>query len=207
MEIIPALLVKTKAELIEKIAALEPYVERAHIDVADGIFVDNTTIGADEVEDLDTPLRLSVHLMVSKPENHIVRWLTTPADTFIFHAEATTKAQEIIEKVKERDGFVGVALNPGTPTSLIEDYLNSLDFVQFMTVEPGFYGSPFIESVIQKIKDFHYFYPDMQILVDGGVTPVTAPALIEAGAQTLVVGSYIFKDNDAEKALSSFIKT
>ena len=93
-EIIPSILVKTREELIEKVIAVEPYVDRIHLDIADGIFVPNITIsGFEEIEDLDTDLKIGVHLMVSKPENHIVRWLETPADQFIFHIEATEKAQ------------------------------------------------------------------------------------------------------------------
>src|SRR3989344_6597756 len=116
IEIIPSILVKTGEELLEKITAIEPYVERTHLDIADGIFVPNMTIlGFEEVESLDTNLKIEVHLMVSKPENHIVRWLETPADKFIFHIEATSKAQEVIDAVKETDRTVGIALNPQTP--------------------------------------------------------------------------------------------
>lgn len=201
-EVIPSILVKTREELLEKIMAVESLVERVHLDIADGIFVSNMTVlGFEELESLDTNLRVGVHLMVSKPENHIVRWLETPADKFIFHIEATGKAQEVIDAVKDSDSTVGIALNPQTPISKIEPFIDQVDFVHFMTVEPGFYGGKFVESAIEKIKDFHYYYPDKPIEVDGGVTLDTAPKLIEAGVTMLVVGSYIWESKDIKTAI------
>ena len=202
IEIIPSILVKTGEELVEKIMAIEPYAERAHLDIADGIFVPNMTIlGLEEVGTLDTGLKIEVHLMVSKPENHIGRWLETQADKFIFHIEATTKAQEIIDAVKEADKTVGIALNPGTPVDKIKPFIDQVDLVHFMTVEPGFYGGEFVESVVDKIKDFNYYYPDKPIEVDGGVVPETVPKLAGAGASTLVSGSYVWESKDIAKAL------
>lgn len=201
-EIIPSILVKNKEELLDKIIKVEPFVNRVHLDIADGIFVPNITIGGvEELESLDTSLTVGVHLMVSKPENHIVRWLETPADKFIFHIEATQKVQVVIDAVKEADRQVGIALNPQTPLTAIEGFVDLLDFVHFMTVEPGFYGGKFVDSVVGKIADFHYFYPDKPIEVDGAVTPETAVKLVEAGATMLVAGSYIFENNDIEKAI------
>lgn len=202
IEVIPSILVKTKEELLEKILAVESHVERVHLDIADGIFVPNMTIlGLEEAGELDTNLKIEVHLMVSKPENHIVRWLETPADKFIFHVEATAQAQKIIDAAKEADKMVGIALNPQTLLAKIEPFIDQVDFVHFMTVEPGFYGGEFVDSVIEKIKDFHFYYPDKPIEVDGGVTPETAPKLIEAGASMLVAGSYIWESGDVGKAI------
>src|SRR3989344_7478364 len=103
-EIIPSILVKTKEELLEKISAVERLVDRVHLDIADGIFVPNMTIpGFSEVETIETTLKFSAHLMVSKPENHIVRWLGTPADSFAFHIEATSQVLSVIEKIREAE--------------------------------------------------------------------------------------------------------
>jgi ribulose-phosphate 3-epimerase len=202
-EIIPSILVKTREEMVEKIIAVEPYVERVHLDIADGIFVPNITIsGFEEVEDIETDLKIGVHLMVSKPENHIVRWLETRADKFIFHIEATERAQEVIDKVKEADREVGIAINPKTPISAIEPFIDQIDLVHFMTVEPGFYGGEFVESVLAKIADFHFYYPDKPIEVDGGIDPKTLPGLIKSGANLFVIGSYIFKSKNLAKAIA-----
>ena len=202
IEIIPSILVKTREELVEKIVAVEPYADSVHLDIADGIFVPNITIlGFEEAETVETDLKIGVHLMVSKPENHIVRWLKTPADEFVFHIEATQKAQEVIDTIKEADKLVGIAINPQTPNDRIEPFIDFIDFVHFMTVEPGFYGGEFVESVLDKIADFHYFYPDKPIEVDGGITPETAPKLIKAGASILVAGSYIWESKSIEIAI------
>lgn len=187
--------------------AVEPYVERVHLDIADGIFVPNMTIaGFEEIEDVETDLKIAVHLMVSKPENHIVRWLETPVDQFIFHIEATDKAQEVIDKIKEAEKAVGIAINPQTPVRAIEPFIDQVDLVHFMTVEPGFYGSEFAESVLPKISDFHFYYPDKPIQVDGGVDLETAPKLIEAGATLLIAGSYIFKSKKYAEAIEKLKK-
>jgi ribulose-phosphate 3-epimerase len=202
IEIIPSILVKTEEELSEKIITIEPFVERVHIDIADGIFVPNMTIaGPEEIEMIDTKLKFSAHLMVSKPENHIVRWLETPADRFVFHIEATQKPQEVIDAVKEADKMIGVALNPETSHEKIASIIDQIDFVHFMTVEPGFYGSDFIESVIGKIADFHYLYPDVVISADGGINPENAKKLVDAGVSKLVVGSYIWGSKNIEGAI------
>lgn len=202
LEIIPSILVKSKQEFLEKILMAEPLVERVHLDVADGIFVPNMTIsGFEEVEGLETTLKIDAHLMVSKPENHIPRWLETPVDKIIFHIEATRKALEIVTIVKGADKMVGVAINPQTPLSAIESIVNDIDFIHFMTVEPGFYGGKFVEEVINKITDCRYYYPDKSIEVDGGINPENAPQLIKVGASMLVVGSYLWQSGNLEKAL------
>lgn len=201
-EIIPSILVKTEEELLEKIMAIEPFIERAHIDIADGIFVPNMTIaGPEEIEAIDTKLKFGVHLMVSKPENHIVRWLETPADRFIFHAEATQKPQEIIDVVKEADKMIGVALNPGTSHEKIAEIVDQVDFVHFMTVEPGFYGGDFVEGVLDKISDFHYLYPDIAISADGGINPENIEKLADVGVSKFVIGNYIWNSKDIEEAI------
>lgn len=207
IELIPSILVKTKEEMLEKILAIEPYGERVHLDVTDGIFVSNMTIGGfEEVEAIETTLKIDTHLMVSKPENHIRRWLETPVDKIIFHIEATQKALEIITTIKEGERMVGIALNPSTPLSAIKKIINDVDFVHFMTVEPGFYGGQFLETVIQKISDCRYFYPDKPIEVDGGINPKNAPELVKAGASTLIVGSYIWQSGDVGKAIQTMKK-
>ena len=203
-EIIPSILVKTREEMVEKIVTVEPYVERIHFDIADGIAVPNITIdGVEELQSMETGLGIGVHLMVSKPENHIVRWAETKVDQIIFHIEYTQKPQMVIDAIKEAEREVGIAINPETPTSQIEPYINHVDLVHFMTVEPGFYGGKFLNKVIAKISDFHYFYPDKPIQVDGGVSPDNIKKLLEAGVSKLVVGTYIFKNHDAGKAIES----
>ncbi|MEK7616189.1 MAG: ribulose-phosphate 3-epimerase [Patescibacteria group bacterium] len=185
MDILPSILVKTKEELAEKVRQLEPHFERAHLDIADGIFVPNTTI--DTLGELETSLDFRVHLMVSKPENHLVKWADV-ATSITFHVEATQKHQEVIDMIECE---VGIALNPKTEWKTIEPWVNLVDFVHFMTVEPGFYGGMFLPEVVEKIKDFHFYYPDMQIVADGGISPENIGILEEAGVNESVIGSRI----------------
>ena len=203
-EIVPSILVKTGQEFKEKLELISPYFPAFHLDVADGIFVPNTTIeGAPELNASATDLAVAVHLMVSKPENHIVRWLDTAVRCIIFHLEATTtdKVISIIDAIHNGEREAGIAINPETPIDQLADYVDLIDRVHFMTVHPGFYGGEFNESVIEKIREFHYFYPDKKISVDGGINPDNAPKLISAGANELVVGSYLFKDKDFSQAV------
>jgi ribulose-phosphate 3-epimerase len=201
-EIIPSILVKTREEVVDKILKVEGQVERVHLDIADGIFVPNITVSEfDELESIETELGMDVHLMVSKPENHIVKWLESPAERFVFHVESTEKAQEVIDKIKEAERLVGMALNPNTSAQALEPYIEQIDFVHFMTVEPGFYGGKFLDSVLDKITDFHYFYPDKPIQVDGGVNPDTVERLAKAGVSMFVVGSFIFNGSNIGSAL------
>src|SRR3989338_5675889 len=152
-EIIPSILVKTSAEFNEKLSQIGGHFSAFHLDIADGIFVPNTTIeGFTELERSDTDLAVAAHLMVSKPENHISRWLETNVERIIFHVEATDKVMETIAAIKDGDCEAGIALNPQTPIEKIADYMEAVDFVHFMTVEPGFYGSPFVERGIEKIR-------------------------------------------------------
>jgi len=207
VEIIPSILVKTKEEFLNKILTVESLTERVHLDVADGIFVPNMTIsGFEEIESIETNLKVEAHLMVSKPENHIIRWLETLVDSITFHIEATQKAQEIIEKAKEADRRVGIALNPETSISALAAFIDQIDFVHFMTVEPGFYGGEFVESVLDKVSDFYYFYPDKPIIVDGGINPERASKAVQAGANTLIVGSYIWNSKDVTQAIEEIKK-
>ena len=189
MEIVPSILVKTKEELIQRVRELESRFAQAHLDIADGIFVPNTTI--ESLGDLETTLDLRAHLMVSKPENHIAKWIESAVSGITFHVEATAKHQEVIDAIKEGECEVGIALNPSTPWKEVEAWVNLVDLVHFMTVEPGFNGGEFLPAVVDKIADFHFYYPDKMIIVDGGITPENIDALTTAGASQCVVGSHL----------------
>ena len=193
MEIIPSILVSTEQELKNKLSLVQGLVERVHLDIADGIFVPNTTIdGYSQLAKIETNIAITAHLMVSKPENHIANWVDSIVDQVIFHIEATNDPQRVIDMAKEGDLQVGVALKPETPCDEISSIVDQIDFVHFMTVEPGFYGADFVQDVVEKIQDFKFMYPDIPIQVDGGITDQTAPALVEAGVTNFVVGSFLF---------------
>ncbi|OGN15322.1 MAG: hypothetical protein A3J47_04155 [Candidatus Yanofskybacteria bacterium RIFCSPHIGHO2_02_FULL_43_22] len=194
-EIVPAILTNSIDEFDEMMRSAETHFPNVHLDIADGIFVPNMTIsGTEELERNRTPLIIIAHLMVANPENILKQWLHTRVDGLIFHIESTKKMDELIDKTKDKGKKVGIAINPDTPTEAVGPFIDKIDFVHFMTVNPGFYGSEFKEEVLNKIKNFSQKYPNIEIAVDGGIDLVTARKVVEAGADVLVVGSYFFKN-------------
>ncbi len=197
---IPAILPSDKEDFLKKIHGVEAYVDHVHIDIADGIFVQTNTL--QNIDNLDgmTHVRTALHLMVSKPENHVLRWIDSAVEGVLFHIEATEHPVRVIDIVKEADKTIGIVLNPDTQIAAVEAFVNDVDVVQFMTVQPGAYGGAFVEGVVEKIKEFHYFYPDKHIVADGGITPNNVRILADAGVNDFVVGSFIFEHKKGIKA-------
>ena len=203
-DVIPAILAKSYEELERMVRTVEPYVERVHLDIMDGVFVSNTTItGYDELIRLDTNLKFDVHLMVENPADLMYHWYEVrgKADTFLVHAERANGLRELLEQIRLNQCRAGLVLNPETAVEEVQELLELIDMMQFMTVHPGFYGGQFIDDVLGKITDFRESHPDRPILVDGGITPETAIKTLRAGATTLVSGSYIFNSPDPAKAI------
>lgn len=202
IKIIPAILAKTEEEFIKMAKKIEPYTDLVQLDIADGEFVPNKTItGYDELQKIDTKLDFEIHLMISNPEKVIERWLKTKAVRYLIHLESTKELDVLINQIGGNRKEVGCVLSPQTDYSAIEPYIDRIDLVQFMTVDPGFYGSPFLPDVLGKIKNFHSQYPNKMIQVDGGINPETVKLVGAAGASSAAVGSYIFKSDNLEKAL------
>ena len=202
MEIIPAILTDSSVKFKDLVLRLEPYSQRIHLDIADGIFVPNKTItGYEEIKGIESASKFDVHLMVVEPAKYLKEWLYTHADRFIIHVESQGDLPALIDELRKNNRKVGLALNPETSTEKLENYLDKIDFVQFMTVHPGFQGAEFVKEVVDKIASFHSKYPDIIIMSDGGITPETGPALVKAGVSELVSGSYVIKNPDVQKAL------
>ena len=184
-------------------------VERAgadliHIDVMDGHFVPNITLGPVVVKYLRriTGLPLDVHLMIESPERYIDDFIRAGSDMITVHIETISKSKikKQKAKLKAKGVNLGISLNPATPLSKIKDVLNLVDFVLVMTVNPGFGGQKFIAGVVPKIKQLRRIYKGV-ISVDGGVSDKVAGELIRAGADILAVGSYIFNAKDTKEAI------
>ncbi len=207
IKIIPSILAKTSEEFEKLLRMVEPYVDRIHLDIGDGDFVSTKTIsGYEELITMETKVNFDVHLMVSRPEDQMYFWYKTKADRFLIHAETDHGHRNLIEQIHLNGRQVGLVLNPETQIEKIVDFLDDIDFVQFMTVHPGFYGSEFVESVINKILEFHGEHPSTPIFVDGGVNPETALDLVAIGVTTLVVGSYVLESQDVGKAIEELNK-
>lgn len=204
-KIIPAIIANSAEELEKMIKLVEPYADRVHLDIMDGIFVPNKTIsGYEEILKLETKLNFDVHLMVNNPEDQMYFWYQTKADRFLVHAESQTDLKELIDQIHSNNRMVGLVLNPQTPIEVISELIDDIDLVQFMTVEPGHYGAEFVGEVVSKIKDFHSKYPSVPVAVDGGIHPEkhNIDTLTAAGASIFVLGSHIFsEDRDVGKAI------
>lgn len=170
-----------------------------HCDVMDGIFVPNITFGQPMIKALKrrSALPLDVHLMIEKPERYIEEFAEAGADIITIHAEATKHLNRVLSQIALTGAKVGVALNPATPVSAVECVLEYVDMVLIMSVNPGFGGQNFIPYTLAKVSQIKEMIDlcgkDIDIEVDGGVSPANSKHLIKAGANVLVAGSAVFK--------------
>jgi len=205
MLVAPSILSADFSKLGEEIKNVEKAgADLIHIDVMDGNFVPNITIGACVVKSIRkiTHLPFDVHLMIEKPEKHFLSFVEAGADYITVHVEATKTLYRLVDEIKKYCK-VGVALNPATPLCSVENILDKIDLLLIMTVEPGYGGQKFIDSMIEKVKKAKEMIKrkDILLAVDGGINDENAVKLKKAGVDLLVAGSYIFKSDDYENAI------
>ncbi|MEN8836097.1 MAG: ribulose-phosphate 3-epimerase, partial [Polaribacter sp.] len=176
-----------------------------HIDIMDGVFVPNISFGMPVLKAIAQHAKktIDVHLMIVNPDQYIQTFADLGADILTVHYEACTHLHRTIQAIKAAGMKAGVALNPHTPIAVLEDIIEDLDMVCLMSVNPGFGGQSFIENTYKKVSQLKHLIEFTEancfIEIDGGVTNKNANALIEAGANVLVAGSYVFKsDNPTE---------
>ncbi|MEH7349850.1 ribulose-phosphate 3-epimerase [Gottfriedia acidiceleris] len=209
VKIAPSILSANFAKLGEEILDVERGgADYIHVDVMDGHFVPNITIGPLIVEAIRpvTKLPLDVHLMIEKPDQYIEQFVKAGADIITVHVEACTHLHRTIQTIKSFGIKAGVVLNPATPVSSIEQIIDDVDMVLLMTVNPGFGGQKFIHSVVPKIKQVANLIKErnltVEIEIDGGVDEHTAKLCIEAGATVLVAGSAVYNKEDRKEAIT-----
>jgi len=175
-----------------------------HIDVMDGVFVPNISFGMPVISAMKKHAKkpLDVHLMIVNPDQYIGTFKEIGADILTVHYEACTHLHRTLQAIKAEDMKAGVALNPHTPVHLLEDVINDIDLVCIMSVNPGFGGQSFIENTYDKVKQLKELInkkgASTLIEIDGGVNIHNAKALIDAGADVLVAGSFVFKSDKPE---------
>ncbi len=207
--IAPSILSADFSRLGEEIRAVESAgADYIHIDVMDGHFVPNITIGPLIVEAVRkvTPLPLDVHLMIEHPDRYIPDFSAAGADIIVVHAEATNHLHRTVQLIKSLGKRAGVSLNPATPLTALDHIIEDLDLVLLMTVNPGFGGQSFIESCLPKIRSLRAILDscgsEAELEVDGGVKPSNIARISHAGADVFVAGSAVFGASDYTATIS-----
>lgn len=204
--ITPSILSADFGKLQEEITSIEPHADWIQADVMDGHFVPNLSFGAPILKCIKTKLPLDIHLMVSNPADRVQEFLDAGASHITFHAEAvpgTAERQALIAAIRAGKATAGIALNPATPLSAIDDVALDIDLVLVMSVVPGFSGQEFLPDVLSKVTELRGRLPDVMIQMDGGIDVRTARLCREAGANNLVAASYIFSASDRAVAIQS----
>jgi ribulose-phosphate 3-epimerase len=207
IKIAPSILAADFARLGEQVAEAEQAgADRIHVDVMDGHFVPNISMGAPIIKSLRqvTRLPLETHLMISDPDFFFDEFVEAGSDSFLVHWEGNNNLHRTIQRVKSLGKRIGVVINPATPASVLEEILPDLDLVLVMTVNPGFGHQHFIPTTLPKIKRVRQMIEqrrlECELELDGGIDAATARLGIEAGADVLVAGTSVFGDPDGVEA-------
>ena len=205
LEVVPALLCKSKKEFIKKLHVIESYVKRAQYDIMDNKFVKNRTVQPKELRGFGTPVKIEAQLMVKDPADYLSDLCRMNAWMVIFHYESYKNAEKIknfIKMIRTHKKKVGIAINPSTPAAKIKQYLKLVDLALVMTVKPGFGGQKLIPSTLKKVKQIRKWNKNIDIEVDGGINSKTAPLAIAAGANVLVAGGAVFKAKTVQAGIA-----
>jgi ribulose-phosphate 3-epimerase len=213
VEIVPSILSADFARLADEIARVERGGARMlHLDVMDGHFVENLTIGPPVVEAVRkaTKAHLDVHLMIENPERYVADFVHAGANSVLVHYEATRHLDGTLERIKKEGALAGVVLNPATPVTVLEDILEVADYVLLMSVNPGFGGQKLIPYVLQKVRKLDQMRRErhlrLPIEIDGGVHLENLADVVRAGCDWVVTGSAVFHSGDPEATVREMQK-
>lgn len=210
--IAPSILAADFANLAQETSMLNDSAAAwIHIDVMDGVFVPNISFGFPVLEAIrkHTTKFLDCHLMIEKPERYISQFAASGANMITVHAEACPHLHRTIQQIKSEGCLAGVAINPSTPVSVLEDVIGDLDLALIMSVNPGFGGQKFISNTIQKTAKLKELIDttgkEIYLEIDGGVNQINAGALIHAGANVLVAGSFVFASANPKATIQDLV--
>ena len=204
--IVPAMLTDKKNELMHMLNVCREFTDFVQIDIMDGKFVPSKSISLQDLKGLKSPLRCEAHIMADDPLDWVIPFKDFGAQRIIFHFEINKDKKEVIKGVKKAGLKAGLAVNPDTSIEEFSYFVNKVDSILFMSVVPGFYGSPFMPDVLGKIKEFKRFYPRKEIGIDGGVKLSNLGDVKEAGLSYVCVGSAILKAPSPLEAYKSFLE-
>jgi len=204
--IIPALLTDDKQELIEMMNLCAKFTNYVQIDIMDGEFVPSKSITLQGLKGWKSPTRCEAHLMVRDPLIWIKLFKEFGAERIIYHFEIEKDQREVILQIKRAGLGAGIAINPQTSIGQIQNLIDEIDVVLFLSVNPGFYGSPFIPEVLEKIKEFKKHFPDKLTAIDGGVKLDNLKTVKLCGVDNICIGSAIMKAKDPKVAFEEFTK-
>jgi ribulose-phosphate 3-epimerase len=204
--ITPSILSANFGRLQEEVASVEQHADWLQLDVMDGHFVPNLSFGAPVAKWIKTKLPLDAHLMVQNPADRVSEFLAIGVKHITFHAEAVPKTRDriaLIKMIRAGGATAGIALNPETLTTAIDDVIGDIDLVLVMSVHPGFGGQMFMSSVLSKVLALRVAHPTLMIQIDGGIDQFSAKLARESGANNLVAGSSIFGSSDKAKTIQT----
>jgi ribulose-phosphate 3-epimerase len=195
-KVVPAILTDDPESLEVMIRQAESFTGYVQVDIMDGQFVPSRSVTAKHLRDISIKLEWEAHLMVNAPESYFEDFRRAGAKKVVFHYESTDIPQEVISQARKSGLGVGLAINPETPVSDILSLLGEVDSVLLLTVNPGYYGSPFIPEVLDKVAELRAASPDMEIAVDGGIKESNIVDVARKGIDMICVGSAVFLQSD-----------
>lgn len=211
IKIVPSILSANQDKLQEEIKEVEDFSDLLQVDVMDNIFVPNITPQAELLKKFNTKVPLDIHLMVKEPSNEYIKTFIDAnpklkINNITVHYEACSNLTKTLDYIRKNNIIPAVAINPKTPLDKIKNVLDKVGMAVIMTVEPGFSGQKFIESCMGKVRELRKLKPDMDIQVDGGINDTTALIAASAGANVLVLSSFIFKSEDKAGQIKKILK-
>ncbi|MBI4452074.1 ribulose-phosphate 3-epimerase [Candidatus Woesearchaeota archaeon] len=208
IKIAPSILSADKSKINEEIKEVEKYSDLIHVDIMDGIFVQPTTVDANFVKTIRTKVPLDVHLMVHEPsDSYIKGFIDAGAFSITIHEEACKNPMRQLEFIKKNKINAAISIKPKTSLDAIKPYLDMVDMVLIMTVEPGWAGQKFIAETLSKIRELRHLKTNIDIEIDGGINSITARIAYDEGANVFVAGTSIFGKKDRVQAINEIINS